>query len=203
MITAMVWILLGIITAMIAQKRNRNVWYWLLIGFGTGLFGVLIIYLMDPLPTDKSKVPINKKAMIAIIVTCIIFGGVFAVSFYQGYTGASITTSPGPLSMISYKLTIQMGDAEAETRTFDSGIPIVIYNDQVYVHSDKPQRYALQKQLSGDADHVMYSATDIEGRRVNLAVWYPHYTGTKEFILIIAGAEGKDMKIGYTMVKAE
>jgi hypothetical protein len=206
MVTAVVWILLGVITAMIAKQRNRNVWYWLLIGFGTGLFGILIIYLLDPLPADKSKVPINKKAMAAIITTCVIFGGVFAVSFYQGFTSAynsatyNTDTTAEHMKFVSRHVFLQMDNGPVQDRAFDQDIRIDIYNDRVYVHSDTPQLYMLKRKIKTEADHVMYDATDADGNDVIVAVYY-HTGGTLS--LILTGVDGKNMKVGYTMVKAE
>ncbi len=46
----------GVICASQAGKKNRNEFAWLLIGFAIGIFGLILLYLLDPLPGPGQKV---------------------------------------------------------------------------------------------------------------------------------------------------
>jgi hypothetical protein len=49
-------IISGVICASQAGKKNRNEFVWLLIGFAIGIFGLILLYLLDPLPGPGSDV---------------------------------------------------------------------------------------------------------------------------------------------------
>ncbi len=42
-----IWIALGVVTALAAQARGRNFLAWLLIGAVTGIFGLIAVLVME------------------------------------------------------------------------------------------------------------------------------------------------------------
>ena len=47
-----IWIAFGIVTALAAQSRGRDVWLWLGIGMMTGVFGLIAVLVMDDVNDD-------------------------------------------------------------------------------------------------------------------------------------------------------
>jgi MFS family permease len=64
-------IISGVICAFMASKKNRSEFGWLLVGFLIGIFGLILLYILDPLPGATqtvrtiSRVPEKKCPMCA------------------------------------------------------------------------------------------------------------------------------------------
>lgn len=58
-----IWVFLGIITAMVASNKNRSTFLWLILGLLFGIFSLIVILILKPI---KDPVPVKKvvkKAM--------------------------------------------------------------------------------------------------------------------------------------------
>ncbi len=57
MLVICLWLFCGIICAVMASNKNRNVPGWLFIGFIFGIFAVILLAVMKSLPGDDATAP--------------------------------------------------------------------------------------------------------------------------------------------------
>ena len=61
---AIVWIICGVVSAFLANKKGRSVLGWFIIGFLLGPIGLIIVFLIGGKSCDYCKKSIHKDAVI-------------------------------------------------------------------------------------------------------------------------------------------
>ena len=69
-----VWLLCGILAAMVANAKHRSVIGWLLLGTLTGIFGLLAIAGMPALVADGPRVPHGSSSRDFVTLIAIVGG---------------------------------------------------------------------------------------------------------------------------------
>ncbi len=74
MLVICLWLFCGIICAVMASNKNRNVPGWLFIGFIFGIFAVILLAVMKSLPADASTAPASTAPAITAPVNAVHMG---------------------------------------------------------------------------------------------------------------------------------